>query len=195
MIFATKLLKFPPNQGVFMRFKFDLLKMMAAEEIILAYQGVFDPETTKSVLTMAERNIESLKEEDPSIKRKVFNVMVECIQNIVKHSEPVQDQMKVPIFMVGKNQEKYVISSGNPVQNLAIKELTGKIEKINQLDRSGLKELYKQVMRDHHISEKGGAGLGLIDMARKSGENLSYHFEKINDQLSYFSIKVSISTR
>lgn len=194
MIFSTKLLKFPPNRG-YMRFKFDLLTIMAAEDIILAYQGVFDPQTTKSVLTMAERNIESLKEEDPGIKRKVFNVMVECIQNIVKHSEPAQDQIKVPIFMVGKSDEKYVISSGNPVQNLAVKELTGKIEAINKLDRLGLKELYKKVMRDHHISEKGGAGLGLIDMARKSGENLGYHFEKIDDKLSFFSIKVSIPTR
>ena len=176
-----------------MRFKYDLLSMMPAEDIILAYQGALDPKTTKSVLTMAERNIESLNEEDPSIKRKVFNVMVECIQNIVKHSEKAKGKIKAPIFMVGKNQDKYLISSGNPIKNLNVEELKRKIKFINSLDKEGLKDFYKEVMRDHHISEKGGAGLGLIDMARKSGEKLCYDFETINDDLSYFSIKVSIS--
>ena len=133
-----------------MRFKFDLLSMMAAENIILAYQGVFDPQTTKSVLTMAERNIESLKE-DPAIKRKVFNVIVESAQNIVKHSEPAEGQGKVPVFMVGKNQKKYVISSGNLLKTQAVEELTERIKLINQLDKKALKELYKKVMRDHHI--------------------------------------------
>ncbi len=61
-------------------------QMMLKNNIILVYEGEFTQEITKSVLAMAERNMDSIGE-DSGIKRKVFNVMVECLQNIVKHGE------------------------------------------------------------------------------------------------------------
>ena len=87
--------------------------------IILVYEGEFTQEITKSVLAMAERNMESMGEES-GIKRKVFNVMVECLQNIVKHSdEYVAEQMPIntAIFMIGKHKDSYIITSGNPIKN------------------------------------------------------------------------------
>ena len=54
--------------------------------LILTYHGEFTQGITKSVLSMAERNLES-RGEASTVKRKVFNVMVECLQNIVHPSE------------------------------------------------------------------------------------------------------------
>ena len=58
-----------------MNFIYDLYSRMAGQDLILVYHGDFTQETTKSILTMAERGLESAGE-DPAIKRKVFNVMV-----------------------------------------------------------------------------------------------------------------------
>ena len=177
-----------------MKFKFDLHQTMDPSNIILVYEGKFDQQVTKSVLLLAERNIDSLQE-DPTVKRKVFNVIVECLQNIVKHGENLSNfklQNGLPIFMIGRENEKYIIASGNALNNDQIKELKSKIEKINTLDRDGLKQLYKEIMRNNDISEKGGAGLGLVDMARKSGEKLNYDFRKINKDLGYFSLQITI---
>ena len=69
-----------------MKFIYDLHQMMAENKVILIYEGDFTQETTKSILTMAERNLES-SGEDSGIKKKIFNVMVEALQNIVKHGE------------------------------------------------------------------------------------------------------------
>jgi hypothetical protein len=52
--------------------------------------------------------------------------------------------------------------------------------------------MYKQIMRNDDVSEKGGAGLGLVDMARKSGDQLSYQFDTIDKKLSFFSFKTVI---
>ena len=68
-----------------MNYIYDLHRTMMSQKLILVYQGEFTQETTKSILTMAERNLDSSGEES-NIKRKVFNVMVEALQNIVKHS-------------------------------------------------------------------------------------------------------------
>ena len=102
-----------------MKFIYDLHQMMAANKVILIYEGDFTQETTKSILTMAERNLES-SGEDSGIKKKIFNVMVEALQNIVKHGEESNGQEAghhAAIFLIGHEKSQYSIMSGNPVKN------------------------------------------------------------------------------
>ena len=43
------------------------------------------------------------------------------------------------------------------------------------------------------LTHKGGAGLGFVDMARKSGQKLHFDFEPIDEHFSFFSLKTIIS--
>lgn len=177
-----------------MKYIYDLHKTMLAKNLILIYEGEFTQEITKSVLAMAERNMDSVGEES-GIKRKVFNVMVECLQNIVKHAEEFnknKENKPTAIFMIGKQEDQYIITSGNPVKNELVADLTGRLEKINSLDKDGLKALYKDIIKGTELSEKGGAGLGFVDMARKSGQKLAFDFEPVDDAFSFFSLKTTI---
>lgn len=177
-----------------MKYIYELHKTMLERNLILVYEGEFTQEITKSVLSMAERNMDSMGEES-SIKRKVFNVMVECLQNIVKHGEELNaknEQKPSAIFMIGKQGPAYIITSGNPILNDDIERLRGKLEQINSLDKDGLKQLYKDIIKNTDLSDKGGAGLGFVDMARKSGQKLEYDFEKIDDKYSFFSLRTTI---
>lgn len=180
-----------------MEYIFNLHKSLIEKNIILAYEGEFTQEITKSVLSMTERNLESMGEES-SIKRKVFNIMVECLQNVVKHSEETAGQKRSlktsAVFMIGRQDDDYFIISGNPIKEDAKSILSERFKQINSLDKEGLKKLYKQVIRGGDgLSDKGGAGLGFIDMARKSGKKLEYDFAPIEGDLSFFSLKVTVS--
>jgi hypothetical protein len=174
--------------------KFSLNHIADPSDILLIYEGKFNPQTTKSVLLMAERNINSITE-DAGIKRKVFNILVECLQNVVKHGEELEHPGlagTVPVLMIGREDDQYIIASGNAMFTKNVDDLKSKIDEINNLDKNGLKQMYKKIMRNNSMSEKGGAGLGLVDMARKSGEKLSYNFSRIDDKLSFFSLKTAI---
>jgi hypothetical protein len=178
-----------------MKYIYDLHKTMLRQNLILVYEGEFTQEITKSVLAMAERNMDSFGEES-SIKRKVFNVMVECLQNICKHAESFDVETygrNNAIFMIGKHEDEYVITSGNAVPNEKVPEISDKLERINGLDKEGLKELYKDIIKKGSLSDKGGAGLGFVDMARKSGQKLRFDFEPIDEHLTFFSLKTTIS--
>lgn len=123
--------------------------------------------------------------------------MVECLQNIVKHAEDLNEKEEGglrnnAIFLLGKNATEYIVTSGNPVRNSTIDFISGKLDQVNALDKEGLKELYKEVIKKGEISEKGGAGLGFIDMARKSGRKLEYSFEAINDDFAFFSLQITV---
>jgi hypothetical protein len=177
-----------------MNFIYDLHRTMMSQNLILVYQGDFTQESTKSILAMAERNLDSSGEES-SIKRKVFNVMVEALQNIVKHSDELVDgtiRSHAAIFLIGKEANRYSIMSGNPVRKTNVAGLQNKLEQINALDKDGLKELYKEIIKNTTISEKGGAGLGFVDMARKSGERLEYSFPDLTTDYCFFCLKVNV---
>lgn len=190
-----------------MKYIYELHKTMVIRNLILVYEGEFTQEITKSVLAMAERNMDALGE-DSSIKRKVFNVMVETLQNIVKYASEVDEEEESEdkktselnhnaIFMIGKQEDKYIITSGNPVSVEKVENLKERLEKINSLDKKGLKQYYMQVIKGTQttgLGPKGGAGLGFIDMARKSGQKLQFDFEPINDNISFFTLKTTIST-
>lgn len=174
-----------------MKYIFDLHQTMLEQNLILVYEGEFTQEITKSVLAMAERNMDSSGEES-SIKRKVFNVMVECLQNIVKHADDVEDNNSA-VFMIGKQENEYIIVSGNPIKQDTVDDLKKKLDQINSLDKEGLKTLYKDIIKNTEISDKGGAGLGFVDMARKSGNKLEYDFVDMKDGNSFFCLKSSIA--
>jgi hypothetical protein len=178
-----------------MKFIYDIHQMMVAHKVILIYEGDFTQETTKSILTMAERNLDSAGEESV-IKKKIFNVMVEALQNIAKHSDDTRDgdvNHHAAIFLIGHERSQYSIMSGNPVKNENLPNLRAALERINSLDKEGLKELYKEIIKNTTISDKGGAGLGFVDMARKSGEKLEWAFVPMNDDQSFFCLKVNIA--
>jgi hypothetical protein len=177
-----------------MNFIYDLHRTMMSQKLILVYQGDFTQETTKSILAMAERNIDSSGEES-NIKRKVFNVMVESLQNIVKHSDELVDgqtRSHAAIFLIGREANRYTIMSGNPIRKENVGKLQQSLEKINALDKEGLKELYKEIIKNTTISEKGGAGLGFVDMARKSGGKLEFEFPEMSSDYAFFCLKVNV---
>ncbi len=48
------------------------------------------------------------------------------------------------------------------------------------------------MLRGATISDKGGAGLGLIDMAMKSGSQLKYKFDKHITDKHFFTLRVDV---
>jgi hypothetical protein len=60
------------------------------------------------------------------------------------------------------------------------------------MTRDELKDMYKFILNHQRLSDKGGGGLGLVDIARKTGNRLDYTFEKFNDSYYFFNLDVFI---
>ena len=173
-----------------------LFEGLQREDLVYVYRGLFSQAITDSIIALTENNL-TLVGESPKLKKRVFSIMVECLQNITRHQfidgrENVSADQS-GMFVICNKDKSYQMTSGNVVNNEAIPHLTELLEKVNCLDKDALKLYYKQVLEDGSISSKGGAGLGLIEMARKSGNKLFYSFEKIDDAISYFYMNTSIS--
>jgi hypothetical protein len=179
----------------FLEFVYEFYKSMKAHEITLVYEGEITHQITKAFTSLTESNM--AKEDEPgTVQRKVFHVMVECLQNISKHADDFTSSDFLfsgrGIFLVSKGDDEYSVTTGNAVENNRIEELTKMLESINLMDKDELKELYKKQMKEGRLSEKGGAGLGFIDIKRKTGRDLEYHFLPISNDTSFFLLTSTI---
>lgn len=168
--------------------------LMNEKDIMLAYCGEFSQELNKTLLSFTERKFISENVED-NTRRKIFNIMVEMLQNMSKNriekagNSPVTDS----VFIIGANADDYLLISSNPIKNDNIGLLKARLDQVNSLDREGLKQLYKDVRLNASFSEKAGAGIGIIDIARKSEKKLEYRFEKTDADYSVFSLLIRVT--
>lgn len=175
-------------------FIYDLFKDTRPGDLNYIYRGVFTHNLTDNVLALAEVSMEKT-EEQSRIKRRVYLIMVEGLQNVAKHQDKINtEEDKSSFFAIQKHGNEFYITTANLVANEKTGTLKANIEKINKLGKDELKDYYKVVLTEVGFSEKGGAGLGLIDMARKSGNKLYYDFTKFNDEFSYFFLYSKIPT-
>ncbi len=180
----------------FLEFVYEFYKTMKAHEISLVYEGEITHQITKAFTSLTESNM--AKDDEPgTVQRKVFHVMVECLQNISKHADDFTSSDFLfsgrGIFLVSKGDNEYSVTTGNAVDNDRIEELTNMLETINKMDKEELKDLYKRQMKEGRLSDKGGAGLGFIDIKRKTGKELEYHFLPISNDTSFFLLTSTIS--
>lgn len=179
-----------------LEFVYDFYVKMKNNNINLAYEGEITHQITKAFTSLTESNLIK-DEEENTVQKKVFHVMVECLQNISKHAENrnsiVTSKDGRGIFMISKDETEYSVTTGNVINSDKVTKLQGILENINSLDPEGLKTLYKKQMREGRLSDRGGAGLGFIDIARKTGQKLIYSFLTINEKRSFFILTSTIS--
>jgi hypothetical protein len=167
-----------------------------ANGINLVYIGKFNHNIIKMFSSMAEDDMKS-GEVDLGTKKRVYHTMIEILQNMNRHSDEIADAGHVGrgLFMIGKKGANYFIITSNRIKNSNIKSLKDSIEIINKSTLEQLNDLYANQLRYGKITEKGGAGLGLLDIARKTNKSLRYNFIPINKFYSYFILKVIIDRR
>lgn len=182
---------------------YDFYNKMDRHNIMLSFKGEISSELLTSILHITETKLDRMQEE-PKLKKKVYNVLVECLQNLYHHIDemkPVPAMAKMPdeeaetksaILMIGKEEGSYYIMTGNRILNENIDKFKARLDKINSMTKEELKTYYQEVLNNDEFSKKGGGGLGMIDIARKSGQKLVYNFQAINESHSFFSLHIKI---
>ena len=175
---------------------FNIYDKMEKNNILLSFKGDITSELLTSILQIMENKMDNMQEE-PKMKKKVYNVLVECLQNLYHHmdsvSESIGDFSRSAIFMIGKVNNAYTITTGNYILSQNIEGLRTRLDEVNALTKEELKEYYKKVLNNGEMSLKGGGGLGMIDIARKTGEKLEYNFLEIDNKVSFFTLNIKVS--
>lgn len=165
----------------------------SAGKLILAYDGVLNTET----ISKLEGSIEGKILENnlhKTVVKKVFFICVESLQNMLIHGHKDDNGAQHNFFILYITDKAVKITTANLVSNSAIVKLQNDIDKINSFsDPASLKAYYLEHLENNELSEKGGAGLGFITIAMKSGNKLSVDFCEINEKRSLFLLEITIN--
>jgi hypothetical protein len=189
------IMAFSGNSKGFINYIYERYKNLNIKDITLVFEGQITHQVMKALTSLVEEQLDEL--EDDKVLRRVYHVMVESLRNINRHAEAFEYRGHpypgMGLVLVAKNRERFQVTTGNIIENIHEEDLSMFLGKLNNLDADSLDDLYKKQMREGILSPEGGAGLGFIDIKRKTGNPLDYSFVKIDDDTTFFIFTATIS--
>ncbi|HCY00764.1 MAG TPA: hypothetical protein DG754_11545 [Bacteroidales bacterium] len=165
---------------------------MTKQENILAHYGPLSYEEIGFLLNRMTAFVDK-QGMKITVKKKVYSAMVESLENIYKHQDIISSNSEYqPRFSLFLDDKEFSLFASNSLLIHKINPLKEKLNKVNSLNKEGLKDLYKLTILSGNVSPKGGAGLGIINIAKVSENKINFKFENINNEFSYFTINVTI---
>jgi hypothetical protein len=168
------------------------------KDTVFSFSGVLSEERISDILDEIERKFKENEDEDKVLKR-IYYLAIESLQNLYHHAErDITDSLngnsdyKMAFILNKENNENYFIITGNFVKRNNIRMLKERIDQLNFLSKEEVKVLYKLILNNEEFSQKGGGGLGMIDIVKRTGKSLSYNFYNFDKDYIFFSLRIAI---
>jgi hypothetical protein len=126
-------------------------------------------------------------------RKRLFMFVLESLQNVSRHSNKSQ-HANMSMVVYSKTDNGYTVTTGNVLPSSGINDLKIKLDEINNLKTSEIRVIYRKMLNSAEFSEKGGAGLGLIEMAKKTGNKVDYDFVNLDNEYSYFVLSKTVDS-
>lgn len=161
------------------------------KEVFVSFKGKGSEKAFAEVLEQADEVLHEQKMRS-KIRKKLYHIVVEALQNMHHHAERTHHPESA-LFILGYDDDFYWIVTGNYVLSSEVETLKKHLAQVNATTPEELKRLYRERLSCGDVSEKGGAGLGIIDIARRSGHALSYEFAPPQGDYVFFYLKIKVS--
>jgi hypothetical protein len=166
--------------------------MMTQGRHMFIYRGVVTNENSVPLMALLEKEMEN--SEFGSVGRKrLFMFVLESLQNVSRHGDHA-DHSEMSLVIYSKTDTGYTVVTGNVLPTARVSDLKNKLVQINNLQAEEIRNVYRQMLSSSEFSNKGGAGLGLLEMAKKTGNKLDYDFALIDDEFSYFILSKTVNS-
>ncbi len=174
---------------------YDYKQKLQDDGIIFSFSGPMSHEIIEGIGSAIRVKIGEGEDGDKKAALKVFAIFVEQVENVINYSvekDHEDSQLSFGIVVIGKKEDHFFISGGNKIETTKVEKLELNLSKLVAMDKDELKIYYKEKRRASKEDDSKGAGIGFIEMARKSTKPIEYSFETIDEKYSFFTIKISI---
>lgn len=176
-------------------------KELARQGIIFCYSGYITEEVLSGIGNTLKKKL-AQENTDKKIARGVFSLFVEQVQNIIRYSAETEpntgnpnydgDELRYGLLTVGQLDGRHFVACSNVVPNADVERLQENLTNIKNMDKEGLKALYKTILRGDVPEGSKGAGVGFVDIARRATHGFEFDFSEINSEHTYFSLTAYI---
>lgn len=199
----------------------ELYSHLVHEQVLLAYNGEIDGELIDMLVQLTEKALKKASSV-LKVRKKIVNILIESLQNtyhyiqglIMKEDDALPKVIKSPFLIICKDayqeenieqvteaitidvnlidDENYWILVGNWIDTTNAQILKSNIDFLQSLTEDELQAYYIKVLNKDELPTKGGAGLGLIDMMRRSQRQVFFEFKETEEDFSVFMLKIKV---
>jgi len=179
---------------------FDIRSVLRKQGINFAYSG-YVTETVLSGVGDAIKQKLALDDADTKTLRSVFAVFVEQMQNMIRYSaekvpnsvaEQPFSEMRYGVLTIGREGDDYVVHAGNLIARSDVERLRAMLSQIRDMNKEELRARYKERLRAGPEEGSKGAGLGLMEIARRASKPIEFDFTDVDDKYAFFTLKASV---
>ena len=167
----------------------DHLLSGSGHRVVFSHTGPVDHTVVEDLLARAEAA--SLAAGDAvTVRKRLFNVLVEGLENV--HHHAVEGHRSSAFAVLVDTGDGYRLALGNsmPVARAAL--LTHRVEVLNSMDEADLKQHFMLMLGNDSRTERGGAGLGLLTMARKCHRPMVVRTFPMDQHSAYLVMEVAV---
>jgi hypothetical protein len=177
---------------------FDLFNRLRDEGILFCFSGP----TSQGILEGLGDALKQKMEREAAgseMIRRVFAVFVEQMQNVINYSAErvagppeTEGEMREGVVVVGRRGENCFVLVGNYVDQEEALRLAEQVKVLQGMDKEQMKAYYKEQRRKGPPVGSKGAGLGIIETARKASRPLELELKDTGQGRVFFTIKAII---
>jgi len=178
-----------------------LKNLLHQEGIFFCLSGPISQKFVTEIGAMLEQKM-SMENASRTTILRVFSLVVEKMQNIIHYSdEKVMDEntpddpekpLSFGIIAIGYEPEHYFVLSGNLIAADKVERLRQRLQQIQRMSKEELKEYYREQRRREPETGSKGAGLGLLEIAKKASAPIEFDFTPVDDAVFFFAMKTII---
>lgn len=169
----------------------NIYRLMKENDILFSFKGALNQEILVEMGNQIKTHLSMNKK-----LKKIFGIFIELSQNIMHYSDEREitqnSNIGIGIITFTESEQEYTITSGNLVFHEKADDLKHRIDNIKAMTAAELKEHYNEMISRERNAESKGAGLGFIDICRKSEGNINYIFRPYDDIYTFFQFVVKI---
>lgn len=129
---------------------------------------------------------------DVNLKQTLKYIVIEMIQNIISHSDKINNEPLLAYFVLTENKEGYTFYTSNTVFNKKSSKFITLIKDLLKVDKNKLNAILEQKLQLAELDEQGRAGIGILSVLYKTDKNFKYNLTRIGEELSLLNLSATL---
>ncbi|MBF0614537.1 MAG: hypothetical protein G8237_05460 [Magnetococcales bacterium] len=178
--------------------QYQIRELFPEQTVFFCYSG-YMTEGILGGLGQAIKQKLAQEQADTNTTNTVFSIFVEQMQNVIRYSaerEPLESTdegvLSHGTLTLGRDAAGYFVICGNKISRDRVEALHAQLSAIQQLDRTGLKSMYKQILKGEIPEGSKGAGVGFVDIAKRASQPIEFDFYPLDERFAFFALKAVI---
>jgi hypothetical protein len=170
-----------------------LFDALAHEQGSVVYAGAFPDDHTPRMIEVSEHMLSDENGCGRELRSRATFTLIEAYQNLVRHRARTTPGNASILLIHGEGHTD--VMTMNEVLNEDVDALRKALCRTEGMGTEALKRMYLETLTSGTTGTRGGAGLGLIEMARRSGHPLRHHFSPSSGSSHRFHLVVNCGAR